>query len=181
MGTKRSLLEEIGRLGNLKVVPYDHDFSSEIGKYDAIFISNGPGDPDHVSLEKTRNFVRESYGKIPIYGVCLGHQILALALGGKTFKMPFGHRGSNHAVTDGTHVWITSHNHGFAVDGKSLEKTGLKVSQWDINDRTPEMMETDSGMAVSIQYHPEASPGPHDARWFFTRFKKDLEVHNAKR
>lgn len=181
VGTKKSLLEDIGEIGNLKVVPYDHDFSRETEKYDAIFISNGPGNPDHASLEKTRNFVKESYGKTPIYGVCLGHQILALALGGKTFKMPFGHRGSNHAVTDGTHVWITSHNHGFAVDGESLGKTDLKVSQWDINDRTPEMMETDNGMAVSIQYHPEASPGPHDARWFFTRFKNDLEAVNAKR
>jgi carbamoyl-phosphate synthase small subunit len=181
VGTKKSLLEDIEHIGNLKVVPYDHDFSSEVGKYDAIFVSNGPGDPDHVSLENTRNFLRESYGKTPIYGVCLGHQILALALGGKTFKMPFGHRGSNHAVTDGTHVWITSHNHGFAVDSNSLKKTDLRVTQWDINDRTPEMMETGNGMAVSIQYHPEASPGPHDARWFFTRIKKDLEVHHAKR
>ena len=181
VGTKKSLLEDIGKIGNLKVVPYNHDFSFELGKHDAIFISNGPGDPSHASLERTRKFVKESYGKTPIYGVCLGHQIIALALGGKTYKMPFGHRGSNHAVTDGSHVWITSHNHGFAVDGKSLEHTPLKISQWDINDGTPEMLESGNGMAVSIQYHPEASPGPHDARWFFKRFSDDLEGRHAKR
>lgn len=181
VGTKKSLLEDVGELGNVRVVPYDHDFSSEMGKHDAIFISNGPGDPAHVSLERVRNFIGESYGKTPIYGVCLGHQIIALALGGKTYKMHFGHRGSNHAVTDGTHVWITSHNHGFAVDGKSLEHTDLKISQWDINDGTPEMIQSGNGMAVSIQYHPEASPGPHDARWFFKRFRDELEGQHAKR
>ena len=174
VGAKKSLVKEMSGVANLHVVPYNTDFS-KIGNYDGIFISNGPGDPSHESLNGVTEFLREKSRQIPIYGVCLGHQLISIALGGKTLKMKFGHRGSNHAVTDGRKIYITSHNHGYAVDPDSLDKTGLKAIQWDINDRSVEMVKHQDLHIFSVQYHPEASPGPHDSRWFFDMVKKDLE------
>ncbi len=174
VGAKKSLVKEMAGVANLHVVPYNTDFD-KLGNYDGIFISNGPGDPSHKSLNGITEFLREKSSEVPIYGVCLGHQLISIAMGGKTLKMKFGHRGSNHAVTDGRKIYITSHNHGYAVDPDSLNKTGLKVVQWDVNDKGVEMVKHQDLHIFSVQYHPEASPGPHDSRWFFDMVKQDLE------
>ncbi len=176
VGAKKSLLRELSKLADLYVVPYNFNFEKIDYDYDSIFISNGPGDPSHSSLSKVTEFIRKRSDDSHIYGVCLGHQIISLALGGRTVKMKFGHRGSNHAVTDSNRIFITTHNHGYAVDGDSLENTGLIVTQWDINDRSVEMVRHNDKPIFSVQYHPEASPGPRDARWFFEDIKKDLEA-----
>lgn len=175
VGTKKSLVREMANVANLHVVPYNADLSNLNGDFDGIFISNGPGDPSHQSLKKVTAFLNSMSQKKPIYGVCLGHQLISLSLGARTLKMKFGHRGSNHAVTDGRKIYITSHNHGYAVDPDSLEKTGLDVIQWDINDKSVEMVKHKELRIFSVQYHPEASPGPHDSRWFFEMVKNDLE------
>lgn len=175
VGTKKSLVREMSRVANLEVVPYNSDFSAG-HTYDGIFISNGPGDPSHASLKGVTEFLGRRAGEVPIYGVCLGHQLISLSLGAGTSKMKFGHRGSNHAVTDGRKIYITSHNHGYAVDESTLKDTGLRAVQWDINDRSVEMLKHESLDIFSVQYHPEASPGPHDSKWFFEDIRKNLGV-----
>lgn len=175
VGAKKSLVNEMSKVADLHVVPYDTDFSGLKEDYDGIFISNGPGDPSHSSLNNVTEFLKSKSQDTPIYGVCLGHQLISISQGARTVKMKFGHRGSNHAVTDGKKIYITSHNHGYAVQPESLENTGLDVVQWDINDRSVEMVKHKERRIFSVQYHPEASPGPHDSRWFFDMVKKDLE------
>ena len=136
---------------------------------DGVFLTNGPGDPAAVKgADKT---VAALLGKVPVFGICLGHQILALALGGKTWKMKFGHRGANQPVKDLVtgKVEITAQNHGFAVDAKSLEGRA-EVTHLNLNDSTVEGLIVPGARAFSVQYHPEASPGPHDARHLFQRF-----------
>ena len=136
---------------------------------DGVFLSNGPGDP--ATLGYVVKPVSEIVGHVPIFGICLGHQILGQALGGKTYKLKFGHRGGNHPVRDETtgKVEITVQNHGFAVDKASVEKRAF-VSHLNLNDMTVEGLESKELRAFSVQYHPEASPGPHDSRYLFERF-----------
>jgi carbamoyl-phosphate synthase small subunit len=136
---------------------------------DGVFLSNGPGDP--ATLGYVVKPVQEILGHVPIFGICLGHQILGQALGGKTYKLKFGHRGGNHPVRDETtgKVEITVQNHGFAVDKASVEKR-VFVSHLNLNDMTVEGLESKELKAFSVQYHPEASPGPHDSRYLFERF-----------
>ena len=181
VGAKKSLIEKVNGIGTLKIVPYDFDFTSIDEDYDAVFVSNGPGDPAHESLRGVVEFIRESATKKPVFGVCLGHQLISLAFGARTTKMRFGHRGSNHAVTDGTRIWITSHNHGYTVDEESLKDTGLEARQWDVNDRGVEMVEHSNLPVFSVQYHPEASPGPQDSEWFFEKMSETMDGYNAKK
>jgi len=137
---------------------------------DGVFLSNGPGDPAPLEVEAAN--VRKLFGKTPIFGICLGHQILGLALGGKTYKLKFGHRGGNHPVLNKrtNKVEITSHNHGFAVDPDSLRASDIELTHWNLNDETLEGFRHRSLPVFCVQYHPEASPGPHDSYYLFRDF-----------
>ena len=143
---------------------------------DGIFLSNGPGDPEAVSYAKEN--VARLLGLVPMFGICLGHQIMGLALGGKTYKLKFGHRGGNQPVMDLAtgKVEITTQNHGFAVDGDSL-KGIAEVTHLNLNDRTVEGLAHKEFPLFSVQYHPESSPGPHDADYLFRRFVEMMERH----
>lgn len=138
-------------------------------KPDGLFLSNGPGDP--ATLDYVVKPVQELLGKVPMFGICLGHQILGQALGAETYKLKFGHRGGNHPVRDETtgKVEITVQNHGFAVDAKGLGREA-KITHINLNDNTVEGLASHELRVFSVQYHPEASPGPHDSRYLFTRF-----------
>jgi carbamoyl-phosphate synthase small subunit len=144
-------------------------------KPDGIFLTNGPGDP--AAVRGAREAVAGLLGKVPVFGICLGHQILALALGAKTYKLKFGHRGANQPVKElaSGKVDITCQNHGFAVDDASLGKRA-RVTHVNLNDGTVEGIEVLDAPAFSVQYHPESSPGPHDARALFGRFVKMMEA-----
>jgi len=150
---------------------------------DGLFISNGPGDPAVVT--DVIKLVREALGKIPTFGICLGNQIVGLALGGKTYKLKFGHHGANHPVKDLTHntIGITSQNHGFCVDFKTLNKEDVEVIHTNLNDQTVEGLRHKKFPLFSIQYHPEASPGPTDAQYLFGEFiemmKQWVTSHNV--
>ncbi|MFC1479204.1 glutamine-hydrolyzing carbamoyl-phosphate synthase small subunit [Planctomycetota bacterium] len=146
-----------------------HDEVSSINP-DGIFLSNGPGDPAAVSY--VFNTVRKLSDSFPIFGICLGHQLLALAFGGKTYKLKFGHRGGNQPVIElaSGKIDITSQNHGFCVDPDSLEGTGLNITHINCNDNTVEGLEHSNLPLFSVQYHPESAPGPHDAQYLFDKF-----------
>jgi carbamoyl-phosphate synthase small subunit len=139
-------------------------------KPDGVFLSNGPGDPEPVQYGVEN--IRKLLGRVPIFGICLGHQLCGLALGGRTYKLKFGHHGSNHPVKDMNtgHVEITAQNHGFAVDPESLPASDVEITHVNLNDYTNEGMRHRSLPLFSVQYHPEASPGPHDSHYLFRRF-----------
>ncbi len=182
-GTKRNLLRLLVHHDcEVTVVPAGCTASETLEMApDGVFLSNGPGDPDGV--EGVREEIRTLMGSgIPIFGVCLGHQILALVAGAKTFKLKFGHRGANQPVKDFEtgKIEITSQNHGFAVDEGSLVMTGFRVTHINLNDRTVEGMIHEELPIFSVQYHPEASPGPHDASYLFSRFTKMMEGNRAQ-
>jgi carbamoyl-phosphate synthase small subunit len=144
-------------------------------KPNGVFLSNGPGDPEpiHYAVDNIRKLV----GRVPIFGICLGHQLCGLALGGRTFKLKFGHHGANHPVKNllTQKVEITSQNHGFCVDPESLPSSDVEITHVNLNDHTNEGMRHRSLPLFSVQYHPEASPGPHDARYLFDSFIKLME------
>ena len=137
---------------------------------DGVFLSNGPGDPEPLQFQAAQ--VRKLIGKTPVFGICLGHQILGLALGGRTYKLKFGHRGANHPVLNRVtgRVEITSHNHGFAVDPDSLNQTEVELTHVNLNDQTLEGFRHRSEPVFCVQYHPEAAPGPHDSHYLFDDF-----------
>ena len=175
-GVKMNIVRQLLQFGDVIQVPFDmHSDEILALKPDGVVISNGPGNPAHPDLLRTTvRTVSELAGKVPMLGICLGHQILGLALGGKTYKLKFGHRGGNQPVKDvGTgSVHITSQNHGFAVDAKSLEGRDLEVSHVNLNDDTVEGFRHRDLPILSVQYHPEASPGPHDTRYLFALFAR---------
>ncbi len=170
-GMKRNILRDLRQRGlSVRVVPADTPAAEVLAmEPDGIFLSNGPGDP--AALDYIHANVRALLGRKPIFGICLGHQILGYALGGKTFKLKFGHRGGNQPVKDLAtgQVSITSQNHGFAVDGDSLP-ADAEVTHVNLNDGTVEGLRSTSMPVFSVQYHPEAAPGPHDASYFFDQF-----------
>ena len=142
---------------------------------EGVFLSNGPGDPAGVPY--AIETVRELLGRIPVFGICLGHQLMGLAMGGKTYKMKFGHRGANQPVKDldSGRVYITSQNHGFCVDATTLDPARVRVTHRNLNDQTVEGMEMPGLRAFCVQHHPEASPGPHDhMRVLFEKFVRDM-------
>jgi carbamoyl-phosphate synthase small subunit len=171
-GVKYNILRKLEEAGCQTIVYPAHTSAEEIlaGQPDGIFLSNGPGDP--AAVHYVIDTVRKLLGKRPVFGICLGHQIMGLSLGGETFKLKFGHRGVNQPVKDLTtgKVEITSQNHGFCVDPDSLKKLPVKLTHVNLNDNTLEGMQHLDLPAFSVQYHPEASPGPHDASYLFDRF-----------
>ncbi|HEY9180172.1 MAG TPA: glutamine-hydrolyzing carbamoyl-phosphate synthase small subunit [Candidatus Baltobacteraceae bacterium] len=174
-GVKKAIIRELTALGaNVTVLPYNAT-QEEIMRHEpqAVFISPGPGDP--TDLPQTIDTLRSLLGKRPMYGVCLGHQLLALACGAQTFKLPYGHRGGNQPVKDleRGEVIVTAHNHGYAVDAKSLPAV-LEQTMVNLNDGTNEGFRHRDLPVAAVQFHPEASPGPFDARRLFAQWLHDL-------
>ncbi len=171
-GAKWNILRSLTEVGcDVTVVPASTTAADILNmKVDGVMLSNGPGDPDPLRYAVCN--IEKLIGRVPIFGICLGHQLLGIAAGGKTYKLKFGHRGGNHPVIDlaTRKVEITSHNHGFAVDPDSLLESEFDITHINLNDQTCEGLRLKNAPAFSVQYHPEAAPGPHDALYLFDRF-----------
>jgi carbamoyl-phosphate synthase small subunit len=171
-GIKRNILRRLTHAGcKVTVVPAGTSADDVLAlKPDGVFLSNGPGDPEPLEFQAAQ--VRKLIGKTPVFGICLGHQILGLALGAKTFKLKFGHRGGNHPVLNRltNKVEITAQNHGFAVDADSLRDSEVELTHINLNDDTVEGLRHRSHPVFCVQYHPEAAPGPHDSHYLFQDF-----------
>ena len=179
-GIKLNIIRSLNARGcNVTVVPFDTP-AHEIEKMrpDGIFLSNGPGDPEDVT--PVIGLVRQMRGKYPIFGICLGHQMISLAYGAKTYKLKFGHRGGNHPVKNLAtgRIEITSQNHSYAVEEGSLKGTGLEVTHINILDGTVEGVECAADSVFSVQYHPESAPGPQDSAYLFDRFISEMKEVN---
>jgi carbamoyl-phosphate synthase small subunit len=179
LGIKQNILRLLVDHGcDVTVVPAKTSAEDVLAmKPDGVFISNGPGDPEPATYAVEN--IRKMVGRAPIFGICLGHQLCGLALGGKTFKLKFGHHGANHPVKNllTEKIEITSQNHGFCVDPESLPSSDVEITHLNLNDHTNEGMRHRSLPLFSVQYHPEASPGPHDARYLFDQFIDLMETH----
>ncbi len=171
-GIKKSILNRLVSHGcEVLVLPSNTSFEDVLNHApDGIFFSNGPGDPSSVldGINLAKSLI--NYGKIPMFGICLGHQIFGLALGGKTYKLPFGHRGLNHPCGMTNNVEITSQNHGFAIDANSLSNESVEITHFNLNDKTVAGLKLVNKPIFSVQYHPEAAPGPHDSDYLFEKF-----------
>ena len=176
-GIKRNILRMLTQQGcRVTVVPAQTSAEDVLAlNPNGVFLSNGPGDPEPVTYAQEN--IRRLMGKIPVFGICLGHQLIGLALGGKTYKLKFGHHGGNHPVqqTGSGKVEITAHNHNYAVDADSLKESEVELTHIDLNDNTLEGLRHRSLPLFSVQYHPEASPGPHDSHYLFKDFRKMME------
>ena len=171
-GIKKSILNRLVSHGcEVMVLPSNSSFEEVLGHNpDGIFFSNGPGDPSSVldGINLAKSLI--NYGKIPMFGICLGHQIFGLALGGETYKLGFGHRGLNHPCGKNNKIEITSQNHGFAIDPNSLSKEFVEITHYNLNDKTVAGLKLINKPIFSVQYHPEAGPGPHDSDYLFKKF-----------
>ena len=171
-GIKLNIIRSLNARGcNVTVVPYNTDAATVLAmKPDGLFLSNGPGDPEDVT--PVIDLVRELRGRLPIFGICLGHQMISLAYGAKTYKLKFGHRGGNHPVKNllTGKVEITSQNHSYAVDIDSLRDTGLTLTHINLLDDTAEGVMHKEDRVFSVQYHPESAPGPQDSGYLFDQF-----------
>ena len=171
-GIKRNILRHLVQIGSRVTVVPAATSSEEVLALqpDGVFLSNGPGDPE--PLEQQARAVKGLIGKVPVFGICLGHQILGLALGGRTYKLKFGHHGANHPVLNRRtqKVEITSQNHGFCVDPESLRDSAVEVTHLNLNDGTVEGLRHRGEPVFCVQYHPEAAPGPHDSHYLFNEF-----------
>lgn len=175
-GVKYNILRLLAGLGcKVKIVPAKTSAEAILKlKPDGILVSNGPGDP--AAITYTIDTVKSLLGKLPVFGICLGHQIIGLALGGRTYKLKFGHHGANHPVKDlvNDRISITSQNHGFCVDVKSLKNKGVELTHVNLNDNTVEGISCRKLNVSSVQFHPEAAPGPRDAEYLFSEFVNKL-------
>jgi len=175
-GIKNSILNRLVSHGcEVLVLPSRSSLNDVLSyKPDGVFFSNGPGDPSSVSegIDLAKSLIE--YGDIPMFGICLGHQIFGLALGGSTYKLPFGHRGLNHPCGENNKIEITSQNHGFTIDPNSLPKDIVRITHYNLNDNTVAGLEVNNKPIFSVQYHPEAGPGPHDSDYLFKKFVSQM-------
>ena len=180
-GIKRNILRRLVQTGcKVTVVPARTTAEDVLAmKPDGVFLSNGPGDPEPLEFQTVQ--VRKLIGKTPVFGICLGHQVMGLAMGGKTYKLKFGHRGGNHPVLNKVtgKVEITAQNHGFTVDPDSLNANEIDLTHINLNDQTLEGFRHRSHPAFCVQYHPEAAPGPHDSLYLFDDFIQLMKGHKT--
>jgi carbamoyl-phosphate synthase small subunit len=180
-GIKHTILRHLARAGTVEVVPASTPAADVLAREpDGVFLSNGPGDPAMVSYAV--DAVRQLLGHVPVFGICLGHQLLGLALGADTVKLPFGHHGGNHPVQDlrSGRIEITSQNHNFVVDAATLP-AGVQATHVNLNDGVCEGLHAPGLRAFGVQHHPEAGPGPHDSRYLFETFRRLIDEQDATR
>jgi carbamoyl-phosphate synthase small subunit len=177
-GIKMNIVRKFNKFGcNVVVVPYTSTYE-DIMKHqpDGLFISNGPGDP--IDVTPVIETIKTLKGKLPMLGICLGHQMIGLAYGAKTYKMKFGHRGANHPVKNliNSKIEITSQNHSYAIDKESLVNTGLELTHINLLDNEAEGMMDKTNKVISVQYHPESAAGPEDSRYIFQKFLDNMDL-----